>query len=224
MSLKNIPLRLSALKIYKHMSVVAFVLFMTVMGVLSGFAVLTVEAVSYSVAVYPNTVSVGDTVTVSFINTGALDNEYLVGYSLGQSGSITYLNNGAWSSDNLYTFVPTSVGRYWVWCYAKDNGGSTNTSRVIDVLESSEESSEESSFDPMNWMPSNWRGDDYIQPSAESTPDLSYDDLPSDLDAFEVSENLTQIIGKAFNAFPSKLIVLMIPTVICLFIGWWLHK
>ena len=76
----------------------------------------------------------------------------------------------------------------------------------------------------MNWMPSNWRGDDYIQPSAESTPDLSYDDLPSDLDAFEVSENLTQIIAKAFNAFPQKLIVLMIPTVICLFIGWWLHK
>ena len=39
-----------------------------------------------------------------------------------------------------------------------------------------------------------------------------------------LNENLTQIIGKAFNAFPQKLIVLMIPTVICLFVGWWLHK
>ena len=87
-----------------------------------------------------------------------------------------------------------------------------------------ESSDDESSFDPMGWMPSNWRGDDYIQPSAESTPDLSYDDLPSDLDAFEVSEDLTQIISKAFNAFPFKLTVIMIPTVICLFIGWWLHK
>ena len=191
-----------------------------------GLLRFNVHAVSYSVAVYPNTVTVGDTVTVSFINTGTSDNEYLVGYSLGQSGSITYLNNGSWSSESVYTFAPLSVGRYWVWCYAKDANGSTNTSRVIDVLENSEpESSEpESSFDPMNWMPSNWRGDDYIQPSAESTPDLSYDDLPSDLEAFEVSENLTQIIGKAFNAFPQKLIVLMIPTVICLFIGWWLHK
>ena len=189
-----------------------------------GLLQFNVHAVSYSVSVYPNTVTVGDTVTVSFINTGNLYNEYLVGYSLGQNGSITYLNNGSWSSESLYNFVPTSVGRYWVWCYAKDRDSSTNTYRVIDVLESSAESSAESSFNPMNWMPSNWQGDDYIQPSAESTPDLSYDDLPSDLEAFEVSENLTQIIGKAFNAFPSKLIVLMIPTVICLFIGWWLHK
>ena len=76
----------------------------------------------------------------------------------------------------------------------------------------------------MGWMPSNWQGDDYIQPSAESTPDLSYNELPSDIDAFEVSENLTQIVSKAFNCFPPKLIVLMIPTVICLFVGWWLHK
>ena len=206
-----------------------------------GLLQFNVHAVVYSVAVYPNIVTVGDTVTVSFINTGNFDNEYLVGYSLGQYGSITYLNGGTWSSDNLYTFVPQSVGRYWVFCYARDKDGSTSTYRVVDVLENSEpessepessepessepESSEpESSFDPMNWLPSNWQGDDYIQPSAESTPDLSYDDLPSDLDAFEVSENLTQIIGKAFNAFPQKLIVLMIPTVICLFIGWWLHK
>lgn len=204
--------------------------------VLSGLAVLTVEAVSYSVDVYPNTVAVGDTVTVSFTNTGSLENEYRVGYSLGQNGFVTYLNDGSWSSDSLYTFVPSSAGEYWVWCYVRSiGGGSTGTYRVVDVLEISEpessepessepESSVESSFDPMNWMPSNWRGDDYIQPSAESTPDLSYDDLPSDLDAFEVSEDLTLIINHAFNAFPPKLIVLMIPTIICLFIGWWLHK
>lgn len=196
--------------------------------VLSGFAALTVNAVNYSVSVYPNFVSVGDFVTVSFINTGSLENEYRVGYSLGQHGDVTYLNGGAWSSNNLYTFVLPSVGRYWVWCYARDKDGSINTYRIIDVSErteeSSEESSTESSFDPMWWMPPGWRGDDYVEPSAESTPDLSYDDLPSDLDSFEVSENFTQIIGRAFNAFPPKLIILMIPTVICLFVGWWLHK
>ena len=200
-------------------------------AVLSGLTALTVNAVNYSVAVYPNIVTVGDTVTVSFINTGLLNNEYRVGYSLGQNGSITYLNNGSWSSESLYIFVPASVGRYWVWCNIRDSMGSTNTYRIVDVLESSEpessepESSEpESSFDPMNWMPSDWRGGDYIQPSAESTPDLSYDNLPSDFDAFNVSENLTGILGRAFSAFPAKLIVLMIPTIICLFIGWWLHK
>lgn len=200
--------------------------------VLSGFAALRVDAVSYSVSVYPNFISSGDFVTVSFINTGSLENEYRVGYSLGQYGDVTYLNGGAWSSNNLYTFVLSSVGRYWVWCYARDKDGSTNTYRIVDVSErtyessdeSSDEISSESSFDPMWWMPPGWRGDDYIEPSAESTPDLSYDDLPSDLDTFEVSENLTQIIGKAFNSFPPKLIVLMIPTIICLFVGWWLHK
>lgn len=194
-----------------------------------GLLQFNVHAVGYSVAVYPNIVTVGDTVTVSFINTDTLDNEYLVGYSLGQYGSITYINN-VWSSDNLYTFVPQSVGRYWVWCYARDENGSTNTYRLIDVLENSEpESSEPESSEPessisLPFLPSDWEGGGFVQPSAESTPDLSYDDLPSDLEAFEVSENLTQIIGKAFNAFPPKLIVLMIPTVICLFIGWWLHK
>jgi len=203
--------------------------------VLSGFAVLTANAVSYSVSVYPNSISFGDTVTVSFINTGSLDNQYRVGYSLGQNGAVTYLNSGVWSSDNLYTFVPPSVGRYWVFCYARDNDGVTNTSRVVDVLESSEpessepESSEPESSEPessisLPFLPSDWEGGGFVQPSAESTPDLSYEDLPSDLDAFEVNENLTSIIGKAFNAFPQKLIVLMIPTVICLFIGWWLHK
>ena len=197
---------------------------MTSMVVLSGLAALTAKAVSYSVAVYPNSVVVGDTVTVSFINTGSLSNEYKVGYSLGQYGSVTYLNNNVWSSESVYTFIPTSVGRYWVFCYARDNDGTTNTFRIIEVSESSEESSEESSFDPMGWLPSNWQGDNFVQPSAESTPDLSYNELPSDIDAFEVSENLTQIVGKAFNSFPSKLIVLMIPTIICLFIGWWLHK
>lgn len=198
----------------------------------SGLAVLTVDAVSYSVSVYPNFISSGDFVTVSFINTGSLENEYRVGYSLGQYGDVTYLNGGVWSSNNLYTFVLSSVGRYWVWCYVRDRNGSTNTYRIIDVSERTEESSEESSeeistessFDPMWWMPPGWRGDDYLEPSAESTPDLSYDDLPSDLDTFEVSEDLTQIIGKAFNSFPPKLIVLMIPTIICLFVGWWLHK
>lgn len=204
------------------------------MAALSGLTVLTVNAANYSVAVYPNSVSVGDTVTISFINTGSLDNEYRVGYSLGQNGAITYLSD--WNTDSIYTFSPLSVGRYWVWCYVRDKSGSTNTYRIVDVLESSEpessepessepESSEpESSFDPMNWMPSDWRGGDYIQPSAESTPDLSYDELPSDFDAFNVSENLTGILGRAFSAFPAKLIVLMIPTIICLFIGWWLHK
>lgn len=200
--------------------------------VLSGLMALTVNAVSYSVSVYPNFISVGDFVTVSFTNTSSLENEYRVGYSLGQYGDVTYLNGGDWSSNNLYTFVLSSVGRYWVWCYARDKDGSTSTYRIIDVSERTEESSEESSeeistessFDPMWWMPPGWRGDDYLEPSAESTPDLSYDDLPSDLDTFEVSENLTQIIGKAFNSFPSKLIVLIIPTIICLFVGWWLHK
>lgn len=76
----------------------------------------------------------------------------------------------------------------------------------------------------MNGMPSNWRGDDYVRPSAESTPDLSYDELPSDLNSFWVSENLADIVVRAFKAFPAKLIVLMIPTVICLFVAWWLHK
>ena len=195
------------------------------MFVLSGFAALTAKAVSYSVAVYPNTVSVGDTVTVSFINTGSLDNEYLVGYRLGQNGSITYLNGGAWSSESSYIFAPTSVGRYWVWCYAKDSNGSTNTSRVVDVLESSEpESSEPESSISLPFLPSDWEGGGFVQPSAESTPDLSYNELPSDIDAFEVSENLTQIVGKAFNSFPPKLIVLIVPTIICLFVGWWLHK
>lgn len=196
-----------------------------------GLLQFNVHAVSYSVAVYPNSVSVGDTVTVSFINTSSFDNEYLVGYSLERTGSVTYLNNGVWSSESLYTFVPTSVGRYWVWCYARDPQGSTNTSRIVEVLESSDpeisepESSEpESSFYPTNWLPSDWEGNGFVQPSAESTPDLSYDELPSNLDAFEVSEDLTYIIDKAFDAFPQKLIVIMIPTVICLFIGWWLHK
>ena len=189
-----------------------------------GLLQFNVHAVVYSVAVYPNIVTVGDTVTVSFINTGNLDNEYLVGYSLGQYGSITYINN-VWSSDNLYTFVPQSVGRYWVWCYARDKDGSTNTYRVIDVLENSEpESSEPESSISLPFLPSDWEGGGFVKPSADSTPDLSYDELPSDLEAFEVSEDLTQIIGKAFNAFPQKLIVLMIPTVICLFVGWWLHK
>ena len=204
------------------------------MVVLSGFAVLTAKAVNYSVAVYPNIVAVGDTVTVSFINTGVLDNEYRVGYSLGQYGSVTYLNNNEWTSDNVYTFIPPSVGRYWVWCHVKDNNGSTNTYRVVDVLESSEpessepessepESSEpESSFDSMNWMPSNWQGDNYVQPSADSTPDISFS-LPSDIE-LSVSGDMTGIISSAFQSLPSQIFALLIPTVIALFIGWWLHK
>ena len=67
------------------------------MVVLSGLTALTVNAVDYSVSVYPNSISVGDTVTVSFINTGVSDNEYKVGYSLGQYGEVTYLNNNNWS-------------------------------------------------------------------------------------------------------------------------------
>ena len=204
-----------------------------------GLLQFNVHAVSYSVAVYPNSLAVGDTVTVSFINTGSLENEYRVGYSLGQTGSITYLNNGDWSSESLYTFVPSSVGRYWVWCYVKDSNGSTNTSRVVDVLENSEpessepessepessdESSDESSFDPMNWLPSDWEGGGFVQPSADSTPDLSYDELPSNLNEFWVSPKLSDIIVRAFKSFPAKLIVMMIPTIICLFVAWWLHK
>lgn len=204
---------------------------MTSMAVLSGFAALMVNAVTWNgVSATPSSCNVGDTITITV--TGGIDiNEYRYGYRIDNTGD--YVIFQEWTFSSTSTFVPSSSGSYSFIVYCRDGSSSSNAITLpvsVTALESSEpessepESSELESSDPMIWMPSNWRGDDYIQPSAESTPDLSYEDLPSDLDAFEVSENLTQIIGKAFNAFPQKLIVLMIPTVICLFVGWWLHK
>ena len=202
-----------------------------------GLLQFNVHAVTWNgVSATPSSCDVGDTITVTV--TGGVDiNEYRYGYRIDNTGD--YIIYQEWTSSPTSTFIPFTSGSYSFIVYCRD-GNSSSSAITLPVVvsgsespdesldesseESSDESSDESSFDPMNWMPSNWRGDDYIQPSAESTPDLSYEDLPSDLEAFEVDENLTSIIGKAFNAFPQKLIILMIPTVICLFIGWWLHK
>ena len=194
------------------------------MVVLSGYAVLTAKAVTLSSAsASPSSCSVGDTITVT-VTGGVNANEYR--YAFRMDGTGDYIIYQEWTSSSTSTYVPIVSGVYFFRIYVRDSSTSSyvNTSSVVvSAAESSVESSVESSIS-LPFLPSDWEGGGFVQPSAESTPDLSYDDLPSDLDAFEVSENLTQIIGKAFNAFPPKLIALMIPTVICLFIGWWLHK
>jgi len=181
------------------------------------------------VSAAPRSCSVGDTITITV--TGGVDiNEYRYGYRINNTGD--YVIFQEWTSSSTSTFVPSSSGSYSFIVYCRDGYSSSNAITLpVDVIgsessyESSEsESSESESSISLPFLPSDWEGGGFVQPSAESTPDLSYEDLPSDLEAFEIDENLTSIIGRAFNAFPQKLIVLMIPTVICLFIGWWLHK
>lgn len=203
---------------------------MTVTVVLSGFAVLMVNAVTWNgVTAVPRSCSVGDTITIT-VDGGVDINEYRYGYRIDNTGD--YIIFQEWTSSPTSTFVPSSSGMYSFIVYCRDGTTSSNAVTLpvsVTGLESSEpessepESSDESSFDPMNWMPSDWRGDAYVQPSADSTPELSYDELPN-LDTFNVSVNLADIIARAFKSFPAKLIVLMIPTIICLFVAWWLHK
>ena len=205
------------------------------MVVLSGFAVLTVNAVTWrGVDATPRSCSVGDTITITV--TGGVDvNEYRYGYRIDNTGD--YVIFQEWTSSPTSIFIPSASGSYSFIVYCRD-GNSSSNARTSPVVVSGSESSEpessepessepessepESSFDPMGWMPSNWQGDGYIQPSAESTPELSYN-LPSDVE-LSVPEGMTGIISKAFQALPSPILVLLIPTVIALFVGWWLHK
>lgn len=198
------------------------------MVVLSGFVALTAKAVTWqTVTVTPSSCNVGDTITVTVIG-GVNANEYRYGFRIDNTGDFIIYQE--WTSSATSTYVPVVAGVYSFRIYVMDSSSSSyvNTSSVVvSAAESSDESSDESSYESsisLPFLPSDWEGGGFVQPSAESTPDLSYEDLPSDLDAFEVSEELTQIISRAFNAFPPKLIILMIPTIICLFIGWWLHK
>ena len=98
------------------------------MVALSGLTALTVNAVDYSVSVYPNSISVGDTVTVSF-NTGVSDKNIRLVVWDGD------LNNGRYFI-LLFRFVGLWDGQ----CI------STNT-YIVNVLESSgsESSGSESS-------------------------------------------------------------------------------
>lgn len=205
---------------------------MTSMVVLSDFVGLTANAVTWSgVYATPRSCVVGDTITVT-VTGGVAINEYRYGYRIDNTGD--YIIYQDWTSSSTSTFIPSASGSYSFIVYCRDGDSSSDAITLpvtVTGLESSDESLDESSDESSDeisislpFLPSDWEGGGFVQPSAESTPDLSYEDLPSDLEAFEVSEDLTSIISRAFNAFPSKLIVLMIPTVICLFIGWWLHK
>lgn len=195
--------------------------------VLSGFAVLMVNAVTWGgVSATPRSCSVGDTITLSVdVENISPDSIYSYSVIIGEEEhSLT-----GFISDSVYYYTPVESGTYKFVVSiisSPDPMISLYSNSVVVSSEpessSDESSSDESSFDPMNWMPSNWRGDDYIHPSAESTPELSYS-LPSDVE-LSVPDGMTNIISKAFQALPAPILVLLIPTVIALFVGWWLHK
>lgn len=196
-----------------------------------GLLQFNVHAVTWqTVAVTPSSCNVGDTITVTVIG-GVNTNEYRYGFRIDSTGD--YIIYQDWTSSPTSTYVPVVSGVYSFRIYIRDSSSSSyvhTSSVVVSAAESSSESSaessseisSESSFDSMNWMPSNWQGDDYVQPSADSTPDISFS-LPSDVE-LSVSGDMTGIISKAFQSLPSQIFVLLIPVVISLFVGWWLHK
>ena len=178
-----------------------------------------VGAITWSgVSVSPRSCSVGDTITIT-VSGGAAVNEYRYGYSINSTNSYTYLSE--WISSSTYEYIPTSAGSYYFIVYARDGNSSSNATLPVVTVEGSAESSAESSI-PLPFLPSDWEGNAFVQPSAESTPQLDVA-LPSDIE-ISVSSGISGILADAFQVFPAPLLALLIPSIIALFIGWWLHK
>lgn len=176
----------------------------------------------------PPSCNVGDTITLTYSG-GFSGSTYQYSYSTNNGSTWVSITSG-FSDITTYSFVPSEEGTFIFKAVIKYSSGALTNKLSNSVIvssaessaESSTESSTESSFTPMSWLPG-WNGQQYVQPSYDSTPELSIGDT-SFLTAEYIDTDFISIITGAFGAFPPALIAVLPAVILSLFLGWWLHK